>query len=660
MLHFFDRFAGNTALQERIILGTSGFIYAFIGLAVFLLLTRLFRLRVSNVIAYFFCVHLNASALIRAFYVYSYDLPFIGPWLQIADALGLILLCYFLGLLVSQKYFNSWDTSQKIAGGFLAFHVFAMLIYFTCGYSNTSLQITGFTSILASLLLSWCIVKRPPDVLEKVSIQWRSAKTYLCLFASLPLLIYFATPAPPDRDIMLSGNLIGYAARSSGLLHANTGFGSEVWRIRYPAGLVGGIWETVYPFAARAAEGSFLMWALSWTLYVLAFTSLCKKLKLSPWLGLFTCVNITVTGISGFHGGQIQELIAYSLGIFSIIWWLDKLYIFAGLAIFSSLVTQPIVGLPFLAAAALFLGYALLTRRISFVKALVASTPIFAAMIYLLLVGWGEQKASPSAPVILLQELTPQIFLNNLLTWLPSDSLNLWWLSLIGVVLWMRSHKPKLSESVPMIGWVIGALLIDGLFGATKWMVRFHANYSSIALFQLGWVMAAAYIWEIFLALNLSKSARAALACIGGIAWISFNHFTPGFDLKPVSVFVNHSDIRLMRSLDSVLPHDAQIYNMRPPNNPFGWGEFCTGELWRPCWNHGYSFHEIASGNERGDRQQACDPKSEKFVPCLKELGFQYILLASRANSPAYSETLTQQGAKIVASEKTSYFLKID
>jgi hypothetical protein len=209
-----------------------------------------------------------------------------------------------------------------------------------------------------------------------------------------------------------------------------------------------------------------------------------------------------------------------------------------------------------------------------------------------------------------------------------------------------------------LLSWFLGALLIDGLFGATKWVVRFQATYSTIALWQLGWVRAAHDIVDRLK--NRPWGVRLPVLCAAIAMWIFANHVTLGFDIKPVSVFVNHSDIRLMRQNDSALPLDAKIYNMRPPGNPFGWGEFCAGELWRSCWNHGYGRHEIASGNERGEKQHLCEPTDSSFVACLKGQGFQYILLVSRANSSAYSGELIKQGATMFDQIESSYLLKVN
>ncbi|MCX6125530.1 MAG: hypothetical protein NTV34_12405 [Proteobacteria bacterium] len=343
----------------------------------------------------------------------------------------------------------------------------------------------------------------------------------------------------------------------------------------------------------------------------------------------------------------------------AVLWILNGTYVCAGLAIFSAVVLQPIVGLPFLVIASTFVAYLLIVNDTGSLKKLIVPSLLSCcAIAYIAFVGVTSEGSNPSPPGILLTELTPSIFFNNISTWVRSDSLGLWWLSIAGFILLAVQGQIRRIEALIFSAWFLAALTIDGLFGATKWVVRFQSNYSTIGLLQLGW--AAFILFGISKTKLLGRPARLCLTAIACVCWIVMNAYTLGFTWKPVSVFVNHSDVRLMRIADGIMPKNAKIFNMRPPENFNGWGQFCTGELWRPCWNHGFGSHEIASGNTRGTRQNLCSPTSDLFIKCLDQEGFNYLLLASRANSAEYATKLLQQGAIQELAVKSSFLFKLE
>lgn len=651
--------AANTALQERLLFCSTGAVYFVTALLVVLCLIKFKIVEGKPLVLILVLLHILGSALVRLGIGYSYDIPFIGPWFQYADVIGFVLVCYWAGYFISRRDPNKL---QYVPTGFAAMHVFAMFIYFTLGFPNVSLKWTSMTSVFfVGALCALTYLKRS-DMLDGFKPQgplYKDKRIYILLLLAMPILVYFGSAAPPDNNIVQSSDLLGFAVNSPGLLHAHTGFGEEVWQIRYPAGIVGAVWLPSFIFASRSVEGSFIMWVFSWILYVLAFISLSKRFGAPAWLAAILCVNWTVTGNAALHGGQIQELLAYSLGIFSILWILNERFVFAGLAVFSAVVLQPIVGLPFLVVAGIFSCYYLATNGLNLTKKLIAPSVLSgSAVAYIIYLGLKTDIANPSPPAILLSELTPNIFVQNILQWFRSDSLGLWWVSFLGFYALVIQRRIRRLEAVLFVGWFFGACLIDGAFGATKWMVRFQSNYSTIALWQLGW---GAFVTFAFARIDQhGRWAKNGLAAGLAFVWIMVNGFSLGFNWKPVSVFVNHSDVHLMRLADGILSKDAKIFNMRPPGNFNGWGQFCTGEMWRPCWNHGFGTHEIASGNDRGARQGICDPSSEAFVICLHNERIEYVLLASRANSDDYAGHLLRQGAVQVMSVKTSYLLKVE
>jgi hypothetical protein len=651
--------AGNTALQERLLFCSTGAAYFVAVLLVLLVVNKVQKITPSQLLTFAVLLHILGSAISRLCFGYSYDIPFIGPWFQYSDFAGFILACYWVGHFFWKGEDVRW---QKIAAGFTTMHFFAMIIYFTFGFPNVSLKWTEITSLFFVFGLSAVTFLNQRNLFVGFRSNvplYRNRRIYVLLLLAMPILVYFGSAAPPDNNIVQSSDLLGFAVNSPGLLHAHTGFGDEVWQIRYPAGIVGAVWLPSFLLASRSVEGSFIMWVFSWTLYVLAFASLSKRFGVPVWLAAILCVNWTVTGNAALHGGQIQELLAYSLGVFSVLWILSEEYLFAGLAVFSAVVLQPIVGLPFLVTAAVFSIYFLSKNTWNMCKSLIAPSLLSAAsIIYIVYVGHNPGNINPSQPAILLSELTASLFVQNILRWFQSDSLGIWWVSALGVAVLIAQKKIKRLEMVVFFGWLLGAALIDGAFGATKWMVRFQSNYSSIVLWQLGWAGFAVFVVSRFE--RYAKWAKNSLVAVLMLCWVAVNGFSLGFTWKPVSVFVNHSDVHLMRLADGILPKGAKIFNMRPPENFNGWGQFCTGEMWRPCWNHGFGTHEIASGNTRGERQGACDASSEAFVTCLHNERFEYILLASRANSDEFAAKLLRQGAVRVLSIKSSYLLKVD
>lgn len=657
ILGLMKRAEQNTALQERLVMSFSGLIYlAAVGLLLIIVHTTR-REKFEKVVLLTLWAHLIGSALVRIFFTYSYDLPFIGPAFQYVDLILIIFLCARIGACLREIRFS---TGQTIAAGFVALLSAVMLVYFVIGLPFISIRTANLMSaFFVSAFSIWAVRYRTRLEADFFSITSSTGliKCLLGLALALPIILYIGAPAPPDNNIVQSGDLLGFAVTSPGLMASQTGFGNEVWQLRYPAGIVGALSIPTLFLASRAAEASFMLWVFSWLLYILAAIALTKHCRSKPMIAAALCLNITVTGSAALNGGQIQELLSYSIGAFTLCWMIQRNYKFGALGLCCCLVLQPVVALPFLIAGTYILIGDIKRKGLQLLSKLyVPVGMVIGVLTYLVAIGPMMDSSNPSQPSILLSELTPALFLTNIIKWLRSDSLGLWPLVIVGFGLLLRDKGIDRRVKGAVLSWLGGALVIDGLFGATKWVVRFQANYSTILLSQVAIGYGLSRIADLpQMRVRLLRYSLGALMIFG---WVFANH-GPGFRLKPESVFVTHSDVRLMRLADGMMGREARIFNTRPPGEAFGWGSFCRGQLWRPCWNHGYGSHEIAFGNVRGESQQRCKMESDNFIACLKSEGFDFILIASRASSPQFASKLIEQGASLRSSIEASYLLSI-
>ncbi|MCX6125542.1 MAG: hypothetical protein NTV34_12465, partial [Proteobacteria bacterium] len=261
-------FTLNTALQERIFLAGTGIVY-FTGLSLLALIAaKKLEFGPLKLLTIVLLAHTLGSAIIRNFFHYSYDAPFVGPCFQYADMFGFILACYWGGHAVLRRQV---DVLQKIAAGFAAMLVLSMTIYFTVGFPNVSIRTTSQVSLCFVLGLCGLTYFRRKDFVGFFNLEktwYNDARFYCLIFLAMPILVYLGAPAPPDNNIVQSSDLLGFAVNSSGLLNAHTGFADEVWRIRYPAGIVGALWIPTFMFGTRSIESSFIMWVFSWVLYI--------------------------------------------------------------------------------------------------------------------------------------------------------------------------------------------------------------------------------------------------------------------------------------------------------------------------------------------------------------------------------------------------------
>jgi hypothetical protein len=215
-----------------------------------------------------------------------------STWLRIILGAGIFfVLSLFLTVVGFQKL-----TFSKNLGHFLhPFHVILFIFWFLQKISSRFPSLEHPKLFFKNKLLKWEVI----------------------LFAAvvaLPLLPYLFSPAPPDCDISSQAEITGYLMQGQSLHPIAIGVPGEWWTIRYSAGLSALTWFSVSILDAQASTGLYLLWILTFLLFVFLLREIAKGLKISTlWLRLFT-LNTTLTSAYSFAGGQLQEMMAYTLG----------------------------------------------------------------------------------------------------------------------------------------------------------------------------------------------------------------------------------------------------------------------------------------------------------------------------------------------------------
>ncbi|MFA5878912.1 MAG: hypothetical protein WC860_01920 [Candidatus Margulisiibacteriota bacterium] len=572
---FIKPFLNNPGLLERIDLAINNFtilaiIIIILSVIYLLLPDKTKKIFILIIISFFIAL----PFIIRAFWSYAYDTPF-ALICFISDLFAFLFLCSIIGNLIFNIFSKKiYSLLSNITIGV----VFLTICFLFCSLIRVNIIFNTPLLIIHLLITIFIIFKLirmllPYELNHKLIFTWLKLKInfvslLLILVIILPFLPFLFTPAPPDADITTMSELTGYLLQGKSLEHAESGFKTEWFSFRYPAGLPSLAWGISNLLNVRASEALLLIWVLSYLLLIINIKKLGNYFKLNNFLIVLFSLNLTITYFYGLLGGQVQEMLAYAIGLEMLYLIFKNKLNLSLLCLSAAILLQPIVAIPFLIIMLVNLFKTSLKKEF-------ISQDIFGACILLLTLAYvfilGTGKAlSINQPQMMLNDLTLQIFIKNIIHWLNYDTFNLsfFFLFLLVAVIGHKIYAKEQKISYPIglvVIWFFSANLINGLFGATYlygFTATFQASFSIIAI----WILSVGFTYKI-LSFYFPR-IKNIIFCAFIIIWLIF--LAPGFELKPASVFTTHSDVRMCRYLEKIVNKKEIIANITPPSNKWG------------------------------------------------------------------------------------------
>jgi len=456
---------------------------------------------------------------------------------------------------------------------------------------------------------------------------------------AIPILPYLFTPSPPDADITAMKELAGFLFQGQYLNHAVPGPIGEYFSIRYPAGVPATAWFLSQLMNMGASESLTIIWLLTWGLLIINIVALTQFFRGTIWIALFFTLNATFTGFYGLTGGQLQEMLAYALGVGMITQILHHRYGLSSIMLAAAMVTHPVVAVPFCLVwgiEALICIFNTMRKHQRYAPAdQYLATSVLAAIAYLAWMSTGNA-AYESEPQKLLKALTIPDFFRNIMHWLDYDTFHLWFFCGVLIFPWIFASDRKLRpQFVRLWLWFLGANLINGLFGST---VQFHYT----ATFQAGFSVAA--LWIVAMAITYQKlstkipKAKFLPLCFA-LLWVLL--VLPQMIWEPSSVFITHSDIRVAKFISQKLPNDSLILTVSPYSSLWGNSRsrytVVRGDTYRNGLYSIISFHQAKSGNfvDRPGLGAFLSPDTpfNQFAASVKSQKVTHILVVARPES---------------------------
>ncbi len=627
------RFVDNPAFLERIELAVSNF-PVLLGLMILVFYLRRWRPDFLPLIIVFVCL---IPSVVRYFGGYPYDSP-IALLSWVAD----LSVLTFFQLSVGKFVLRSLNFIESVSVGIgIVISVGVLITYIgiqrAIGSPNILISVVALGSLMYALFrrfrrfLAANSNGATIDAIQPVLVFG------VFIFAA-PILPYFFTPSPPDVDITAMKEILGFIFQGQGLEHVMPGPVGEYYSIRYPWGVPAIAWVWGHLLHIGASESMTLLWLGTWALLICNIAFLSKLLGGAVWLALLFTLNGTFTGVYGLTGGQIQEMLAYALGIGMITQVLQKKFLTASILIAASMITHPVVALPF----CLIWGCEFVVSVFRLIKSrkwvpeqsLVGVILVFSAIAYLGSFSLGAVSYQ-SQPEKMLASITFAKFFKNVVKWLNADTFNLGFFCVAIVGWWVIQGDNQIKSAMSRIFiWFIGACVINGLFGSTE-------EFNFTATFQAGFSVGA--IWVIsmslvpnFLAAIVKRLNPGITLAAAGVVWLT--SVFPSLSWSPSSVFVTHSDIRAAKFLSKYSSRDALIGVICPYSKL--WGNKRTlytmirGESYRNNLYSIISDHQVKDGKfvSKPDLGMILKPDTtfDKFKGELGAAGITHLMIVSR------------------------------
>src|SRR5207249_4937304 len=201
---------------------------------------------------------------------------------------------------------------------------------------------------------------------------------------------------------------------------------------------------------------------------------------------------------------------------------------------------------------------------------------LFACVGYVALLGFGPS-STPSQPQILLSELSPSLFISNIVKYFNEDTFGYGVFLLAIPVFSIFCSKKSPRSSLIFYPWFLGCILIDGLFGHTHWAARFQKSFNLIGIWILS-VSLTQRLWDVlwqslkkrFHSWNNRIFTGAYATGIGGLLLFWLHLAAPNSVILPSPIFTRHATIRMGRFIQENSPSNSLIYFTR----------FAAGNTW--------------------------------------------------------------------------------
>jgi hypothetical protein len=563
------------------------------------------------------------------------------PWPEVPAALFWRAADFFALVALSTAWGKLLVKSPRLPGLALSagLSVAALLtLALTCleaqGWlSRSSELVHGATLAVASALalLAFARVRKKapsPNRAGDRARPWQLEPVELLLLALAlsPLLVNLLLPCAPDADMHTNAEILGYLAQGKSLGQAASGLPGELLSFRYPAAFaaMGLLWSWLLHLTG--SEALLLLWAVSYVALLLSILSLARALKLNPFFSLLFMLGHTITASQGLSGSQSAKMLAYGLGIQALATLASGRN--AGLALLllaATTVIQPVVALPF--ALALGLGLLVHYRRELLTPGGALGLVTFAgALGYLYATTTGA--SLPSQPGILLRELTPRLFVKNILRWGWYD-LKIQVLLLILPALYFARTRILDRPALLLLNlWLLGELLIDGFFGDTHWAIRFHAGFGQIGPFAV----SVALLIQWILLTHPKHERRVAIALT--LIWCAV--FAPTFTPGPYWALSTRTDVQLGAWMRDHLAPDAFVANPSFDDADYYYSWALRGNSFRDTAIGRITDHQIKAPTLRSRvpfYECVKQPARAEVFACLRGLGATHLFSTSHGAS---------------------------
>lgn len=588
----------------------------FIGL--FLLAFYFFKNSRAQIIKGILLLAVLFTGVTRVLIGYNYGL---GPTFLIygADTVLFFCACVFFG-----KIFLQTDLLRsQFFVGLSGLTLLSVLITATNINSVAPTPLLWVHPLLCLFFL-FQIWKTDLSIFSFKSLSGPLLFALFCYF--LPVLPSLFSAGPSDADITTIAEMMGFHFQGVSLLHATTGLPLETLHIRYPAGLSSLAYVVAWFLNLRTAEPLFLLWFGSYALHIVALLRLSQHLRINSFLVVIFSISFTLLEWQGFAGGQVQEQLAYALGIYAFCFFLEQKWFASALLLSAGALIQPMVILPFgFALGATFLMQHF--RKLLSREGVLALLPLLGVVIYFFFLNQGAQ--SISQPALLLSEITPHIFFSNILLWFSYDTSWLFpWLLIIPVLALQKYFSP--STRLLLGSWLLGVILLDGFFGHTHWAARNHAGFSVVGLFALCPSLLLFYLEKRGAsAIHLFRVQMGAL-----ILWLI--QLAPLIPLTPHESFFTRDDIKLGRKLTALIPQGSLIMNATGPGVDHYYAWTARGNSAQNTIQMRIGDHQLAKPTllERKLYTDCVSAQLENTKACLANLGVQYLWVSSQNMTP--------------------------
>ncbi len=586
------------------------------------------RIEYSNLFRFFLIFSIVFSGFFKVLGFDNYASPVIFIS-YIADTTILYFVFAYLGKLVLG------GESSKIAKSDLVFMgaFFAIVLV-----SILNLFFPLLLSInLYSLLFLGCSLYAMNVIRNiKIKLSWAEFSLvilpYIVFFA--PVSFYLALPFVSEADIHSVSDIVGLISQGKSIFSATSGIPDEVWSIRYPLGF-----PTLSFFISKilnilGTDAIRLLWYQVFALFLYANIRFARSFNLNLIIYLMFLFSFNLYYWDGFPGGQIQEMLAYTIGLIVLSSARSNgPHLFQPLMLMLQIVIHPVVALPF---SVCMLAYFIFEYKGTYkniiskniIKICISSVLFFTYIAYL-----STDTVNENYIASAISRCTWESFFMYIHSINISSFGYPYLIMLVMPVLIFMYHKR--NWAIVFGVWLLLSLILDGVSGHNSGG-RFHAIFNSISIFPVACALLFSFISKYLKHNYLNYGAWTFFFLI----WSYFG--TGKFFIVPINTFMTFDDRQLFRLLNQSESKDGKLvanivlggqkYYAWPMRGASGMdtvlARINVHQLKHPLnTEFREKFYDCLPGDE--DSGDVLRGRIKKLSICLKSLGFTHIFISS-------------------------------